>query len=222
MRLALALLVAAVAASPALAERELPWVSGPDVESATEAKLGQVVSELAGVPASVLCWDEAGWAVRTGGDNPLGLTNVAAHRVELSPDSCWYLDSFLAAQPRLYCGFKTVYRTVRKRLRLGQWVVVRKRVAVRVPAKPICPEIEPLRRAAWTLGHEVQHVKGILDEGIADCYGRQTIAAVLERLGATKAYAAAVQAWDFPVIGAPAECRQDGALDLTPGDGRWP
>jgi hypothetical protein len=96
------------------------------------------------------------------------------------------------------------------------------------------------------LGHESVHltqsragasIDAVLptSETNANCYGLQRIASVAQRLGATADDAQAIAAYAYDSIypgyqgasfnGSPywsADCRQDGPLDLTPGDGIWP
>lgn len=77
-----------------------------------------------------------------------------------------------------------------------------------------------------TLAHEAWHVTGIRDEATVNCYAQQTITVVAVALGAMEASARALQASGPPTDPrAPyysAECRENGKLDLSPADGRWP
>jgi hypothetical protein len=86
--------------------------------------------------------------------------------------------------------------------------------------------------ALLALAHESYHLRGVLNEAATQCYGIQAVARTAERLGATDSEAkiASDYAWattypgfaaTYPEYGSP-DCRPDGALDLTPGDGRWP
>lgn len=45
---------------------------------------------------------------------------------------------------------------------------------------------------AVTLGHEAAHAAGIADDAEADCFGARAAGYIVQRLGATKAYARAV------------------------------
>ena len=81
----------------------------------------------------------------------------------------------------------------------------------------------------WVLAHESFHVHGIHDEPTAECWGMQAIPLVAQRLGAHPANARRMAdlAWTAyrrspsPGYDSP-ECRENGALDRSPGDGRWP
>lgn len=70
------------------------------------------------------------------------------------------------------------------------------------------------------------------EESRAECWGMQLIPKVATALGASPDDATAIASWyskeiypgrqaSAPDYWSP-ECRTDGALDLTPGDGRWP
>lgn len=77
--------------------------------------------------------------------------------------------------------------------------------------------------AAHTLAHEAFHLRGIADEGVAECYALQNTAFVAERLGVAAERAERLQAWIF-VKGYPnepteyqsARCHDGGPLDLRP------
>lgn len=81
------------------------------------------------------------------------------------------------------------------------------------------------------LAHESYHLRGIRNEAETECYGLQAVARTAALLGATEAEAKAASdyAWALyplrekqsPAYWS-AECRSDGPLDLSPGDGRWP
>ncbi len=105
---------------------------------------------------------------------------------------------------------------------------------------------ESYAHAILTLAHESVHLAftraGVpLDaylpvaETWANCYGLQLMPLVATRLGATPDDALAIARYAYDRIypdyqgvyheGSPywsADCRQDGPLDLTPGDGVWP
>ena len=88
------------------------------------------------------------------------------------------------------------------------------------------------QQTAWavnTLAHEAIHLRGILDEGITECYAVQHLAAAAQRLGATPAQAQnlALLHWETGVPQLPQRYRAkdcgDGApLDLRPNDPVWP
>lgn len=230
----LVVLAAAALAPAAWADRPLPWASGPDNTGETEAKLGEIASILAGVNAPVRCWDPAGWSAvlaQGGATDASGFVRQGSTQIELAPGICWWLDSVLAGnRPQVLCGTAVSYRFVTKRVRRhGKWVRVRVRVRVETPALPLCDDADDLSWAASTLAHESVHARGITDEAVATCWGRQRIADVLAGLGADLTYARSVQAVEGLILrlGLPPnyyspDCRADGPLDLTPGDGRWP
>lgn len=82
-------------------------------------------------------------------------------------------------------------------------------------------------KAAWaahTLAHEAFHLRGLQDEGVAECYALQNTAFVAEQLGVPRAQARNLQHWLF-VEGYPNEpaeyhssrCYDGGPLDLRAG-----
>ena len=50
-------------------------------------------------------------------------------------------------------------------------------------------DVQALAWAVGTLAHESFHLRGILDEGLTECYAVQTLASTAQRLGATPAEA---------------------------------
>jgi len=86
--------------------------------------------------------------------------------------------------------------------------------------------------AAWaihTLAHEAQHLRGISNEAIAECYGLQVTADAAVRLGIDPLRARELQAWIY-TRGYPNEpdeyrtsaCRDGGPLDLRPAAAVFP
>jgi hypothetical protein len=90
-------------------------------------------------------------------------------------------------------------------------------------------DVQALAWAVGTLAHESYHLRGVLDEGVAECSSLQTLAWTAQRLGATPAQARGLAALHletgFPRMPdryqAPG-CSDGGALDLRPGDPVWP
>lgn len=87
-------------------------------------------------------------------------------------------------------------------------------------------------QALQTLVHEAVHLGGNDVEAEAECYGMQWLSYAAEQLGDTSDDAAAITAYyvtrlyparqsQSPAYWS-AECKADGALDLTPNDGVWP
>ncbi len=98
----------------------------------------------------------------------------------------------------------------------------------------------PVRSDEWpgalafsvgTLAHEAQHLRGILNEAKAECFGMQSMTRVAELLGRSRdegRYLAALY-WRYDYNDErrdPAyfsdQCRNGGRLDLNPGAGEWP
>jgi hypothetical protein len=96
-------------------------------------------------------------------------------------------------------------------------------------ARPDGRERLELARAVQTLAHEAEHARGVLRERAAECYGAQRVRPVAIRLGTDSAYAAALARtyWRHvypltpPAYRSP-ECRDGGALDLSPRSSVWP
>ena len=83
--------------------------------------------------------------------------------------------------------------------------------------------------AVHIVTHEAEHLGGARVEAVAECSALQADAQVLVALGADPTVARAqVRSYltgVFPRLDtdyASPDCRQDGPLDRTPGDGAWP
>lgn len=86
--------------------------------------------------------------------------------------------------------------------------------------------------ALQTLVHEAIHLRGDGVESHAECYGMQYLASAAQQLGDTADDATAIARWYatklYPLRQTQtpdywsADCRENGALDLTPNDGLWP
>jgi hypothetical protein len=84
--------------------------------------------------------------------------------------------------------------------------------------------------ALLTLAHEARHLAGVFEEWDAQCGGVQLVRRTAERFGASAEDASAVAryAWEqlYPQYRGTdywsEDCRPDGALDHSPGDGVWP
>lgn len=179
-----------------------------------------------------------------------GFAWIGGSVAELSPPTCLDLDSFWnegAAEKRCLGTFNVfapapvdVRRKVRVRLPDG-----RSRVSVvkilrdgleerraREHRLVRCAEFPQRTHAVNTLAHEAFHLVGVRDEAIADCYAMQTIERVAVELGADPAFAVEMAAWMWswyeryqetkPPEYVTPDCREDGPLDRSPGDGRWP
>jgi hypothetical protein len=90
-------------------------------------------------------------------------------------------------------------------------------------------DVQSLAWAVGTLAHESFHLRGILGEGVTECYAVQTLASTAERLGATPEQARnlAILHWETGVPEMPSQyqasgCADGEALDLRPDDPAWP
>jgi hypothetical protein len=88
---------------------------------------------------------------------------------------------------------------------------------------------DDLAMAVDVVTHEAHHLSGILDEAVTECRSLQTMARTAVRLGATPAQGQQLAAYALdanyermPSRYQSPECRDGGALDLRPGDPRWP
>jgi hypothetical protein len=87
-------------------------------------------------------------------------------------------------------------------------------------------------RAIAVLGHEAWHLRGVRDEGLANCYAFQSGVRTGVRLGLSRKTAHSMMREQLVAnasdVGAdaryvvPADCRNDGAHDLRPADDTFP
>ena len=87
-------------------------------------------------------------------------------------------------------------------------------------------------RAIAVLAHEAWHLRGVSDEGVANCYAFQSGVELGRRLGLSEGTAARMMrqqladnasvARSAPAYLVPAECRNGGELDLDPETSRFP
>ena len=79
-----------------------------------------------------------------------------------------------------------------------------------------------------TVAHESQHLRGIANEAVAECYGIQRAVEVARALRIDRAYARrAIRAYwaiypSRPPAYRTASCHDGGPLDLHPGSPSWP
>jgi transposase-like protein len=206
--LASAVLSTATAQTPLDDSRRLPVISGPSAESRIEPRLSRVASSLAGRRAEVRCWSREDWK------------RLALQRTG------W------------------IHRS---RSRLGPWSAYASKDHLRAHLAPaICASLVrlayeriPVESDRWpaalafsvaTLAHEAQHLRGVSNEALAECYGMQSIAVAARKLGRTEEEGRYL-AWRFwekqyPNHRNPAymseECRDGGRLDLRPQVDVWP
>jgi hypothetical protein len=84
--------------------------------------------------------------------------------------------------------------------------------------------------AVHVLTHESWHLRGVLDEGTAECFAYQTDSAVAQRFGATRGEGELLArfvelrgaAAALPQYGPPAGCNQSGRLDINRNTPGWP
>jgi hypothetical protein len=197
-------------------------------------------------------WEAANAALGWDASRVAGFAWIDGTVAELSPDTCLHLDGFWndgAAEKRCRRTF-TVFAPpapahIRTKVRVrvnGRWrtristVKVLRDASELVPVREQrlarCAEFPQRMHAVQTLAHEAFHLAGIRGEAEADCYAMQSLGVVGIWLGADPAFAAEMLGWmwswyESHQVTRPSEyvspdCHEDGALDLTPGDGRWP
>jgi hypothetical protein len=184
----------------------LPDLSATRSPSHPDARLGHVVSVLAGRGAEVLCWSHEDWrreAAERGhrshtklGGPWAAFTSFSPYlAVELSPEICIELS-------RLVHLHEPVWKD---------------------------PSRDALALAVATLAHESVHVTGNLSEGLAECWGMQVIPTAAVELGRSRQegrYLAELywHRW-YRFRHRPywsSECRNGRALDLHPNTDTWP
>jgi hypothetical protein len=161
-------------------------------QAKTEALLSSEAARIAGHAADVHC-DARGEAVGVV-QHADGIAEVGGRNAYLTPDICY----------RLY----------------------------RLKYKGDEGAFSQTARAIAVLAHEGWHLHGETDEGITNCYGFQSGVALGRRLGLSEGTAArmmrqqladnAINAESAPEYLVPRECRNGGALDLAPGNSRFP
>jgi hypothetical protein len=185
---------------PLGAHRDLPARNAGTGASHVETRFSRAASEVAGKELEVRCWSAGDWRrllrERRGlGDSTHdvdGFALVGGGRVHLSPYLCSWLAA--AAGRRL--------RTERDEAAAGYSLLA--------------------------LAHEAQHSTGVADEGTATCHALQTAPELTYALDVPRAAIDRLVAVFWREYnGLPREyrspaCREGGALDLSPGDGRWP
>jgi hypothetical protein len=182
----------------------LPVISGPSGKSRIEPRYSRVVSSVAGVGAEVRCWSVADWRKRQ-----VEWGNWRGQ--ELGPWGAY------ATTGRFRVHLSPAICATLARLAYDH-------VPVREDAWP-----EELAWSVGALAHEAQHVRGVLDEGKAECFGVQSIAKTAEALGRSNEegrYLARLY-WASTYLARdarfrPEECRDGGRLDAHPDRHAWP
>jgi hypothetical protein len=175
--------------------------------------------------------------------------DAPSDHAELAPSVCDRLQAFAAADVKpTKCAppLKAVRTRVVKFVH-GKRIVTSVTQAVRAAAQPapcfvagreqiatapFWTDYFGVAQALQTLVHEAIHLQGDRVEAEAECYGMQRLAFAAQQLGDTPDDAAAIAQYYAtrlypqrrtlsPAYWSP-ECRANGRLDLSPGDGMWP
>ena len=198
----------ATAQAPVDDAQPLPVMAGSRAVSHVEPRFSAVLSDLAGHRAEARCWSEADW-------RRLSRQRSAwpRHARRLGPWSAY------ASPAHDQAHFSPTLCAVLSR-------VVYQHVSVWDDEWP-----GAVAFAVATLAHESQHLRGILNEAKAECYGLQEIPRTAQLLGRTQAegrYLARLY-WrddyndpDRDSAYVSTECRDGGALDLRPATSEWP
>jgi hypothetical protein len=182
----------------------LPVISGPSGKSRIEPRFGQAVAVVAGLGAEVRCWSVADWQrLRVEWGNWRGQ--------ELGP---W--------------GAYTTRKQFRVHLSPSICATLTRLVDDEVPVRED-PWPEQLAWSVGALAHEAQHVRGVMNEGKAECFGIQSIAKIAEALGRRSEegrYLARLH-WTSTYLARasrfrPEQCRDGGRLDVHPETHAWP
>jgi hypothetical protein len=185
--------------------RALPEKSGEALESRIEPEFGAVASALVETDVEVRCWSERDWEALMGEMKRFTNGRIGEGTVGFAGHG----DDRLNLAPEICEGL----------------------VALRYEnARPTDgDELAYLAVAVQTLMHEAQHVRGVVNEAGAECYGLQMTRDAARRLGANRPYAATLARtyWTEVYELLPAgyrsdECRDGGALDASPNSRVWP
>lgn len=177
-------------------------------ELSLDHRLSDVASEIADRPVSVDC---PGFL--------RGLVDISGHGGSVmfdadgKPSSTTHLETSV-------CRHLSRYGATRKRADF----------ACVFGTAPCSSKVERAVYAALVLSHESQHLRGVRDEGTAQCYAIQTLPRVAERLGSPPDEARAVAAHFLAVeqprmptdYTLPSGCVDGGSLDLNPQNSGWP
>jgi hypothetical protein len=171
-------------------------------------RLSPIASEIAGRKVGVHC---PGWLGRimAPGDTTAGVVSVdadgrVADRTDLRTRTCDELAAVIggAREQQLACAARST---------------------------SCGDDVQAMAWAINTLAHEAIHLRGILDEGVTECYAVQNFALVAQRLGVTPEQARnlAITHWEtsrekLPDRYLATGCENGGPLDLRPADPVWP
>ena len=176
-------------------------------ELGLDHKLSGIAGEIAGRQVNVDCpgFLRSLLDISSGGSVMFDANGKPSNTTHLDPSVCHDLSAYRATRGR--AEFACVF-----------------------DAFPCSDKVERAVYSALVLSHESQHLRGIRDEGAAQCYAIQTLAQVAERLGSPSAEAKAVAAHylvvDQPNMNGdyvlPQGCADGGSLDLNPQSTGWP
>ena len=211
LALATFLLLNAVAAVWPPSDSPLPTAAGTTVESGRDASLSRAASALVEAKVEVWCWSLADWREKTvrltrryralgqGGPSPFGPWSAFA----------WRHLNQVHLSPQV-CD--ELHRLAEEPVRLAEaeWP-------------------DALAWAVSALAHEAHHVRGVVEEAEAECFGMQSITRTARLLGRSNAEGRSLtlrylERWrpGLPASYRSPECRSDGLLDLDPDRATWP
>ena len=182
------------------------WLAVRHDRVVNEVRLSAIASEIAGRPVEVLCPG----LLRGAGPDTVGGTvqfdadGNPADSTRLRKAPCLELDALAEGRraPELACATRST---------------------------SCGDDVQAVAWAVDTLAHESFHLRGVMDEGVAECNSLQTLAWTAQRLGATseqgRALARLHLETSYPQM--PAQyrapgCADGGPLDLRPDDPTWP
>jgi hypothetical protein len=178
----------------------LPEQGGPIEKSRVEPRLSKVGSGLVGDEIDVRCWSKRDWREQIEDSDARTPHELAGMAGEGGPVEL----APDACEPLV----ETLY----------------------TKTKPVTHEQEVvLAYAVGILAHELEHVRGEMDEKTAECQGMQRLAGVARKLGLPRAEARRLaRVYWFEIYPdadrgyRTAECRNGGELDLRPRSAAWP
>ena len=179
-----------------------------------EERLGKVESDLADRPVGVDCQTLLGSLLDVGwraGEVRVGADGRPGNKAFLTRGTCRDLERFWRADDKE----RLVGCLVHARLTADSLYGV-------------CRSGAHIAGSIKVLAHEAQHLRGITDESVAECYGIEKTAFTAEQLGATPTEAAALARYVWlslaymPQSYVSPECHPGGKLDLHPDTADWP
>jgi hypothetical protein len=180
--------------------RDLPEQGGTTEKSRVEPKLSNVASSLVGEAIEVRCWSQRDWRQLIEDRSAASPHEYAGIAGEGGPVDL----APEACDPLVHALYERTRSTAR-----GQDIVVAYAVGI--------------------LAHELEHVRGEMDEQVAECQGMQRLAQVARKLGFSGPESRRLASlywrdlYPDPERGyRTAECRDGGELDLRPRSSVWP